>query len=296
MVNGGVITNNGFKIIMDRTWHADGATTYTAPTKFKVGVGNSEVSITDTDIDTPIPITGTEVVDACDSTSGWSAGTDSAVSLNTTRYKEGTGSLSLAKSGTAGTVMSMSKTTTSRDFATSKYLWLWVYIADLTDLVSSGTAVVVRFGSDGSNYYYKNVDISSLAAGWNYITFSSATATGTTGTPTIGSCDYTYIAFNTDLAADTIAADRVLVDDLKLASDDDYAKAFETGYPAVTETTKEVEVQCYLASTQAYGHEINGFGIVNTDASPILFSEDTFTGESKSQTDEFLFVIKDRFL
>jgi len=257
------------------------------PTKMRIGDSSATVGVDDTVLGRKIPIDNTEAIDSFDATTGWNAGTDSAVSLNTTTFKEGTGSISLAKSGTSGTVMSMSKTTTSRDF-TSKDFWVWIYITSVTDLVASGTALTIRFGSDSSNYYYLDVDISDLSNGWNYITFNSSTATGTTSSPTIGACDYTYFAFNTDLAADTIAADRILIDDAKLASATDYDISLVATYPTVDTVELKAENRAQLTTVQANGALFSESG--ELDSSNNLQSHAVFDGESKSSTDIFWIV------
>ena len=293
MANGSVITDKGKIIFLNRTYKV--TPDYTAPTVFKVGINNGTPSVTSTELDRPVPISGTESVDDCEATTGWNAGTDSVVSLNSSTYKIGSGALNIYKTGTAGTVASASKTTTSRDF-TSKDLHSWVYIATLADLVATGTAVTIRFGSDSSNYYYYDVNISSLSAGWNLVVFNSAGASGTTGSPTIAACDYYYIAFNTDLAADTIAAGDVIIDDLKAASADDYTKTYETGYPSIEEASFEVETQMFLNSVEANGYDLNSNAMFNTDSTPLMFSEDTVAADSKSNTDEFIYIAKDRVI
>lgn len=286
-----LITNNGKKILLDRTYKV--SPTYLAPTRFRIGQGQTGTSTSTTSLTRQVPFAGTEAVDSCDATTGWSAGTDSAVATYSTTKKEGTNSLSIAKTGTAGTVFSISKTTTSRDY-TSKDLHTWLYITALSDLVASGTAIVIRFGSDNSNYYYKNIDISALSAGWNLIVFSSAEATGTTGSPVIASCDYYEIRLNVDAAGDTVAANRCLLDDLKLASSDDYYKTFVATYPSVDETNLEVTTRCLVLASEANGYLINGLAIENADSSPLFLSVDEFIGESKTNTDELIFTVKDR--
>ena len=286
-------TTNGKKIILNRAYKA--SPDYTALSKFKVGYTTSTLTVASNDLTNPLPIQTTESVDDCDATTGWSAGTDSAVALNNSSYKQGTGSLSIAKSGTAGTVCSISKTTTSRDF-TSKNLHCWIYITALSDLVASGTAISIRFGSDNSNYYQFDIAIGSLSAGWNFIKKASTDASSTTGTPAIAACDYFAILFNTDLAADTIAANRLLLDDIYVASSDDYLKDFDATYPTLNETVMEAQIRCTLTSTQCNGHSVDSIGLFNADASRLMGSVDVMTAETKDSTDEFIFVIRERIL
>jgi len=288
MAIGGVITSEGKNTFWNRSYTV--SPTVTVPSKIKIGIGTATPTESDTALGTPIPIYGTEAIDSFDATTGWAAGTDSVVALNITTKKEGTGSLSLAKTGTSGTTGSMSKTTTSLDF-TSKDLWGWVYITDVTDLVASGTAISIRFGSGASDYYQYDIAIGSLANGWNYFKFDSSTASSTTGTPVITACDYTLIEYNVDLAADTVAADRINFDDFRLASSDDYQTAFVTGYPTFDTVNNKVTVRCLINSLQANGWNLTEVGEVNTDSPELLISRDVFTSISKSNTDELLFII-----
>lgn len=256
--------------------------TTSVPTKINIGISTTSPSVADTTLGKKIPISGTETVDDCE-TDNWADGTDTVATLNSTLFKVGSSSISIAKSGTTDTSMSVSKTTTSVDF-TDKDFWIWVYVLDTDDLVSSGTLLTIRFGSDSSNYYY--LDITSLSDGWNAITFNSSSATGTTGSPTITACDYAELIFNVDDAADTIAADRVLMDDLKVASADDYDRDFDSGYPAVNTVSSEVEMQTTLGTTDAIGYPLTELG--HLDASDNLLSHSVSSAENKTTSDIFI--------
>jgi hypothetical protein len=295
MANGSILTSSGKKIILNRAYKA--SPDYTAPTVFKVGISNGTPSVADTDLDNPIAITGTEAVDDCEATTGWTDSADMNTATSTTQVKEGTNSLSLEKNGAGSATYSTAKTTTSRVF-TSKTLFVWLYITAVADLVATGTdAVTIRFGSDagGANHYYqKGWDISELAAGWNLLYFTSASADSTVGSPNLSAMIYSYIALTCDNAADLIAVNRIMMDDWKLASTDDFTKTYVSGYPTINETTLEVEIRCQLLSTEANGYDLNGFGLFNTDGTVLMHSEDTFTAESKSNTDQFTFIVKDR--
>ena len=281
MTNDILLTSKGLNNLLNSGYKG---TTH-VPTKIRVGMSTDTPTEGDTDLGKKIPMTGTEQVDDCNATTSWSAGTDSAIALNTTLFKESTGSLSLAKSGATVTTFSMNKATTSRDY-TSKDFWVWVYLLDKTDLVASGTGITVRFGSDGSNYYYLDTNITGLSNGWNAIVFSSSTATGTTGSPVIAACDYSEIILNTSLSSDTVAANRVLIDDLKVASSGDYEQNFDSGFPLVTETANKVEMETTLGTTKANGYPISEMGHLDTDSS--LESHSVFTAENKTTTDIFI--------
>jgi hypothetical protein len=245
-----------------------------------------------------VPITGTEAVDSCDATTSWSDSADMTLSVNTTTFKEGTGSLNLTKDGTASASASTSKTTTSLDF-TSKELSIWVYVADQTtlDLFATSPCFEIRFGSDSSNYYFWQKDKADFSAGWNLFTgLTSANADGTTGSPTIGACDYTFIQVTSVNATDVWIAGKVAMDDIKLISSDDYVKIFETSYPSVNYTTNEVTYRVRLATTQANGYSIQEVGFFNTDGTPLMDSADIINPFSKTDDDELIFVAIDKLL
>jgi hypothetical protein len=292
MANDSIITNLGKNIVINRAYKP--TPDYTAPTQFKVGILNGTPALADTDLDVPVAISGTEAVDNCDAITGWVDSADMTVTLNNTTYKEGTGSINLTKDGVATDTASTDKTTTSRDF-TSKTLYVWFYIKDATAYakLAATDCLTIRFGSDNSNYYYYTRDASNLSTGWNLIYYSTATADGTQGAPTIGACDYSYIAIKATGSGITWSAGDMIMDDWKLASASDYFSTVVSGYPTIDESLKEVTMRGFLSVTDANGYDINGFAWFNTDATPKMFSEDTFTAESKSETDEFVLITVD---
>lgn len=289
MANGDILTNNGKLIILNRAFKA--TPDYTTLSKFKIGVSNGTPLITDTDLDNTVPISGTETVDDCE-TADWNDSADMTTALDATNYKIGSNGLTLEKDGTASATASTSKTTTSVDF-TSKDLSVWLYIADQTTLDSFATSscVTLRLGSDSSNYYEWVFDKSELSTGWNLLDhLTSSNADTTTGSPTIAACDYSYIAITASAAGETWAADKVTMDDWKVISSDDYTKTFISGYPSFDTTNYEVEIRGQLLTTEANGYSINGFGLVNTDATVLMGTESTFTANSKGNTDQFTFI------
>jgi hypothetical protein len=294
---GGKFTDNGVKIVMERTFES--SPSYAEPTKFKAGVGTTAADITDTDLETPIPITGTELADNCETVGNWAESADGADSLNSTTYKEGSGALNLEKPGTTASsvIYYNNNNMTSLDF-TSKDLWVWLYIKDATTyakLVAAGTAVQMRYGNDYNvNYYYIDYTKAQLAVGWNLLTMNTTSGTEV-GSVTLNACDSGAIEITFTATSDTLAAGDVVLDDWKLASSDDYIKSFQATYPQINETTKMVTIRTRLASTEANGYNIAEHGIFNEDGTPLMMSRDTFTALSKSNTDEFIFVEKITF-
>ena len=292
MATGSLITNGGKNILLNRAYKV--TPDYLAPTQFKVGINNGTPAAGDTDLDQPVPISGTESVDDCE-TADWVDSADMTTTLNSTTFKEGVGALNLTKDGVASDTASTDKTTTSVDF-TSKQLSLWIYIKDSTMLnkLAATDCVTIRFGSDNANYYTYTRDLTDLATGWNLISYTSATADSTTGAPAIAACDYSYIAIKADAAATVWSAADLIMDDWKVASSDDFLKDVVSGYPTIDEANFETTMRGFLATTDANGYDINGFGWFNKDGTPKLHSEDTYTAESKSETDEFVYITVDR--
>jgi hypothetical protein len=295
MATGSLITNDGKKVLLNRGYKS--SPDYTVSSQFKVGISNQTPAISDTDLLNPIPINSTESVDDCEATTGWTASGTNTVSLNSSSFKEGSNALNMIKSDATSADINVSKTTTSLDF-TSKDFWIWFYVsADAYNNAATTDAVTIRFGSASGDYYQYTRDKADLTTtAWNAIKFSSATADSTTGSPTITACDYTFFQFTTDDTADTLIAGDLIIDDIKLASSGDYLGSFEASYPTFDETNHEVEIRCKLATTDANGYDIDGFALFNTDSTNLMTDEDTFTAESKSSTDEFLFIVVNRIV
>jgi len=284
----GLITNIGKNLVCNRL----ASSTYGPLTQFNVGIGSTAPAVTDTALTTPIPIQNIETVDACNATTGWTASGTNSVSTNTSRYTEGGIALNLIKSDTSSAVISMSKTTTNIADFSSKKLWLFIFISTggHAKLKASGTALFVRFGTDGSNYYQKNYTKAQLTANaWNYLAFSTATADSTTGTPGTANMDYTTVQYETVNSSDTTAAGDFVWDDMKVASSDDYYKALAVGYPAVDTGAHTLTSRFIVSSTECNGATLAEIGVFNSDGTPILYSHDTFTAIEKNNLIEIIF-------
>lgn len=286
------LTNNALKIALNRMFKE--TPDYAAPTVFKVGRNQTTAQQSDTDLDDPVPISGSELVDDCE-TADFSDSTDMTSSLNTDRFKEGSSGLNLIKDGTSGASASISKTVTSRNF-TSKELSVWIYLtADGLAAMATSSCLTIRYGSDNSNYYEWVKDKADLAEGWNLISgLTSSNADSTTGSPTITACDYFFLQLTATGSGITWSEGDVVLDEIKVISSDDYLKEFDIGYPIIDETTNQVTIRGTLSSTEANGYNINGFAIFNEDSSPLMVSIDDFTTESKTNTDELIFTVKNR--
>ena len=71
-------------------------------------------------------------------------------------------------------------------------------------------------------------------------------------------------------------------------------KDFENTFPQLDEPNKEATIRCRLASTEADGNLLTEVGIFNTDGTPLMECRDVYTSISKSNTDEIIYIIKNR--
>lgn len=291
-MSGSKLTKDFGKTVVERL--SSDAPTRSIFEKFKIGIGTTTASETDTDLVHAIPISGTEAVDSCD-VADWTDSADMTTTLNSTTFKEGVGSLNLTKDAGASADANTYKTTTSRDF-TSKELSIWIYIIDAAALAKLATSdcLTIRFGSDNSNYYYWTKDAADLAVGWNLIDgLTSATATET-GSPVIAACDYTLVQLTATGAAIVWTEGDFIMDDIKVISADDYLTAEVSTYPTVSTTTLEETHRVYISSTSANGYLLTEMGVFNTDGTPLLSIRGTFSSLSKSNTDELIIVVKNK--
>ncbi len=304
MANGSIITNSGRKIIINRSYKA--TPDYTVPSEGKVGISNTTPNIADTDLDVPIPISNGTVNDNGDNTLTGSSGGDNSTD-NTTTFKPGAGlsddtSQNLIANNTNATkiwtIANLAALGTNMTAAEPASLWL--YILDATALakfLSAGTAIEVKWGSDAANYYSKTWTAAELATGWNYLTTGTTNVEDLTETGTVvGNIDTFIIEITTNNATDTFVAGDVLYDLLRQWAASDLTKAYATGFPTIDEVNFEAQARVEILSTQANGFDVNGFGLFNTDTTVLMHSEDTFTAESKSDTDQFTFIAVDRLI
>lgn len=280
--------------ILDKAYNSSAAAS--TPTTFKVGINQTTALETDTDLTQSVPISGFEVVDDCEATTGWSDSADMTVSLNTSTFIIGSGSLNLTKDGTASVNASTEKTVTSLNF-TSKQIELFFRIDDQTtlDKFTTTDCITIRYGSSSGDYYQWTKDKADLSTGLNYIgKLDTTNEDSTTGTPVDASMDYFLIQITTNNTSDVWAAGKVLMDDIRITSSDDLTKSLSSGYPIIDKTTLQVTMRGEINSTEAIGQNINGFAIFNTDGTPIMEGIDDLVVESKSNTDNLIFVSKTR--
>ena len=281
MATGNVFTYDGRNVLLNRFFKS--SPDYGPASGVKFGTGTTTPTVDDTDIEEPIPINNLVQVDDCDATTGWTAGTDSAVTLNNTTYVQGTGSLNLTKSGTSGLNCSISKTTTSANMGTDS-LRLFFYILNSTALnkLATNSCVIVRFGSDSSNYYEWFFDRADLSTGWNVLKDMTTSNGIPTGLPVTTAMDYTLVQFTTNNASDTTSAGDIIVDNILLGSSADAYDAFQSGIPIFDEGTQSVTIVHTLGLTTANGYNITEFGTFNSDSTNLCLTHWVITSVTKN--------------
>jgi len=314
MANDSIITTKGKNIVLHRAYTATGslsATLYLSPTKFQVGISNGTPVIGDTALDGPIPYANGVVNDDGDNQlTGSNGGTNTTD--NSTTYKEGAGVTDAKAQNLIADNTNVTKTWTIANLAAlgtvvdgTKYGSLWLYIKDAAALAkfkSSSTAfqMKLRTNGDGATLYYTITKTAALlAVGWNFITNENTIVTlwtqGGGGAPS-GVINEFIIEITTNNATDTFTAGDVVYDLLRTWDLADTKKDFVASYPTFDYTNNEVTIRCRLTSIEANGFPIDGLALWNEDTTPLMTDEDTFTDESKSSTDEFVFICKNRIL
>jgi len=311
MTNGSIINTNGKKILLYRGNTENGSlssTEYLPLSQFKVGVDNSTPNIANNDLDNPIPISnGTVCDDGSNNLTGSDGGDNTTDNILT--YKEGAGVVDATAQNLIANDTNATKkweiadlTTNGANAVSTKYISQWLYIrtddlgVTLAKFKSSGTCLEIRLGADTTaNYYSQTLEASDLAVGWNLLCDNALLSTWTTvGTP--GTLNNFAIIITTNNATDEFIEGDVIYDLLRQWEASDLTKDFTTSYPTIDLTNLEVTTRAYLTSLEANGFLIDGLGFFNEDTSPLMGSEDTMDGASKSDTDEFAFVVVDRLL
>lgn len=230
------------------------------------------------------------VLDDAEATTGWSnAGDGTAISLDTTIFQEGSGSLQAG--ATAGSDdAEFSKTITSVDISNSvDKIYFWVFLEDHTQLTNSSSAVKLTLGTSGftnSNEYQFSRD--SLNDGWTALIADVPSPDVTNGSgATLSDVDSVKIAFETTNA--------ITSGDIKW----DYIRVLTLGNLGIADSlrayTKEESTRAVILTGKVESDESNGYDISSSgvSTSSLLFSKNIFSAINKGesleiQTDFFI--------
>lgn len=298
-----ILTNAGIEMIIDRAYNS--STTKTTVSQYSIGTDQTNTpTVESTNLDVKIPISNGTVNDDGDNQLTGSSGGDNSTD-NTTTFKPGAGLTDVTAQNLIANNTNVTKIWTISDLSSlgtiitgTEPFGLWFYINDAADLAkfkTSGTALEIKLGSDSSNYFSLTKTASDLAIGWNWITSNLVNVNALTETNTVtGDIDTFIIEVITNNSTDTFIAGDVIYDLLRQWSTSDLVK--NTTSTTIDTTAKTVEIRGDLLSTQANGFNIDSFQTQNTDSPVLVEGIDTFSSESKSNTDEFIFFAKNKFI
>lgn len=293
-----IVSTNGKNVILNRAYL--GTPTLSQPSKFMVGISQTTPVVTDTALDVAIPISdGTTCDDGSNTLTGSSGGDNSTE--NTTTFKQGGGNSDATAQNLIANDTNATKLWTIADLDTAgsdataaQYIGCWIYIinaAALAKFKTSGTCLEIRVGSDTSNYYAIEYTAADLAVGWNWVTGNTTALEDLTETGTVsGDLDTFQIAIITNNATDEFAEGDIVYDLLRQWEATDLTQNIETGWPTFNLTDSTVTIRGELTSVQANGFDLDGAALFNTDSPDLLTDEDDYTSESKSDTDEIVYI------
>lgn len=158
---------------------------------------------------TPAPL----LLDAMDSTTGWTNNLQGAHSLNTTTYKEGSGALNIYKTATDGVYPLAYKNLSTSLNLTNKDVWIWVYIKDTATL---DKLLELRYYLYSTASYYYHYSFTSFDVGWNALGKNTADYDGSFGTPNISAINKIQIGAKTENNSDTLAKGDLIFDFMRV--------------------------------------------------------------------------------
>ena len=302
-----ITTNNERGIMLYRTYTANGSLSSTVrlpPTQFKVGISQTDPSVSTTSLDVVVPmLDGTFNDDGSNTltgTNGAANSTDNIAVFKPAGVLTDVTAQNLLTTGSNATKTWTIANLASAGTVVDKTLpfGLWFYVLDTATLAKfliAGTCLEIRIGSDASNYYSKTFETTDLAIGWNWITSNKVNIEDLTETGTVGSpVDYFEIEIITNNAADAFIAGDVVYDTLRSWATTDLIQNFVSDYPTFDYTSLTTTIRCLVNSVQANGFPINGVATFNEDTLPLLATVASLNDESKTNTDEFVYIFKNR--
>jgi hypothetical protein len=228
-----------------------------------------------------------ETIDSCDVITGWTDSADMTISVNSGSLLYSTNALNLTKDGTSSVNASTSKTVTSRDFADSDDdLEMGLYIKDQTthDKLATSSSVIIRYGSDSSNYYQWNWDKANISVGVNTLCcMTVANADSTTGSPDTANMDYFFIQYTTNNTSDTTVAGDIVMDEIHITNGGIVAFDSKQGKEIEMYTRFYVEVGT-PAQTVRWAFYIDGVLQTASKGSKSTGAEEVFTNRHINNT------------
>lgn len=160
-------------------------------------------------------------IDSMDAITDWNYTPNTTISVNSTTFKEGTGSVNVNKTGVAAAFAGINKTLGSQHDFTGKSVYLWLYVKDATEYAKLQVtgSFTFGFGNDNSNYYTWSVDKADISIGWNLIgPFNTDNISSTTGSPSLTTFDFVQARLFSVASATTWTAGSYMIDDIELVT------------------------------------------------------------------------------
>lgn len=298
-----IVTDGGRSIMLYRanTENNDlSLTQYLPLSRLVPGINGSTPNVADNTINQPVPIEDGDTIDDGSNNFTGSNGGDNSTD-NTTTFKEGAGNTDgtaqnlIANNTSATKTWTLTLTTFPN---TTDYTAPWFYIKDaaaLAKFLSSGTCLEIKLGSDSSNYYSETYEASDLAVGWNFLNIGNLASLTETGTVT-GDIDTFIIEITTNNATDEFVAGDVVYDLLRQWTDADTQSEFRAGFPSIDFNTLTVTREVLIGTTKLNGFFVNNWLWQNLDSTPIGGAIALVDGDSKSSTDQWKIIQKERVL
>lgn len=287
-------TNEGKKTLLEHAYVENPTRTKFSKVAIATTDSASTLNVDSEELGFKAPITTTTLIEDGSTINEWSTSTDAVLEVEQIINKKGANSFNLYKTGTTESFASTQRTEiTSFDIDGSE-IWLFVYTQ--SESFSEITDYQVRLGSNiGSDYYEYTSSITNLSDGWNAVKFSVSDA-NVVGSPDPTSITGIEVVVNTENASDTISSRSFIFDDVKVVNENDFFKQFVNNFPVVSTTQNEVTSRARIRSTEAVGFNISRAGIYNDDQESKLLNYVEFPAESKSDSDEFNLIWRDRVL
>jgi hypothetical protein len=158
--------------------------------------------------------TSVKVLNNADSITGFTDSADMTVSTSTSVFYEGTAAINLTKDGNSTTTASTSVATTAMYQDAGGNVSFSLYIKDAAALAKLATtgAVLVRVGSDASNYFQTSFNQVAFTTGWNHMWGYPRTTT--VGSPTTSAIDYLEIDLVATASTTVWAEGDFVIDDI----------------------------------------------------------------------------------
>lgn len=287
-----ILSTKGKDITLDRTFKS--SPSFNPPQDLRLGIEQSSITTGTQVLDQPIPVKkGTILDDGTNQLSGSNGGDNTTDNTNT--FKQ-TADLSETKaqnlevnSNSATKEWSLTYSTSSNE---DRKHSVWLYFDDqqTIDLIAD---VEVRFEDTSSDYYSLTVQDSDLSTGWNFIALGVLKNNSETGSVS-GTIDGLRIIITTDNAGDTWSSGKAVYDAARQWQPSDEKISQNSGYPVVDSSADEVTQRFTVTTLQANGFLLDG-GLVETSGGDAYNSSNGFN-LSKSNTDEFIFQVRNRIL